>query len=275
MSNNRVTPGPIGGNCGMPREVVCISTKKVCDSCKDKECLQDLRVYLTASSQCILDNAIGVKAKSAEILWANIDVEPISFNKGFYTVDVRYFYKITAEASCGIGRSKEITGIAVYDKKTVLFGSEGSARIFNSQYSFGQNGSTIGKNNVPTAVIEAVDPVCLSAKIVDACNCCGDNTLCDLPDCVAEIFDDEILSSCENKVLYVSLGQFSIIRLERDTQLLIPAYDICFPQKECSGNSDDPCDIFEKFKFPVDEFFPPKQSDMIKVTENKKSRFGC
>ena len=34
--------------------------------------------------------------------------------------------------------------------------------------------------------------------------------------------------------LYVTLGQFSIIRMERDTQLLIPAYDYCLPEKECS-----------------------------------------
>ena len=51
-------------------------------------------------------------------------VEPIAFNKGFYTVDVKYFYKITAEAYCGLSRPKEICGLATYDKRTVLLLTE-------------------------------------------------------------------------------------------------------------------------------------------------------
>ena len=42
--------------------------------------------------------AQSVKAGSAELLYAYIDVEPVTFNRGFYTVDVRYFYRITADA---------------------------------------------------------------------------------------------------------------------------------------------------------------------------------
>ena len=75
--------------------------------------------------------------------------------------------------------------------------------------------------------------------------------------------DDLILDNNVNK-LYVTLGQFSIIRLERDIQLLMPAYDICMPAKECScGGADgaeDPCDMFERFEFPVEEFFPPRRN---------------
>ena len=57
--------------------------------------------------------------------------------------------------------------------------------------------------------------------------------------------------------LYVTLGQFSLIRLERDTQLLIPVYDYCMPNKECTPTSENPCDLFHKMSFPVNEFFPP------------------
>ena len=60
------------------------------------------------------------------------------------------------------------------------------------------------------------------------------------------------------KKLLVTLEQFSIIRLERDTQLLIPAYDYCMPDKACQGSSeDDPCSMFSRIHFPIDEFFPP------------------
>jgi hypothetical protein len=59
----------------------------------------------------------------------------------------------------------------------------------------------------------------------------------------------------------VTLGQFSIVRLERDTQLLIPVYDYCMPEKECSCENsstvEDPCCIFRNISFPVGEFFPP------------------
>ena len=57
---------------------------------------------------------------------------------------------------------------------------------------------------------------------------------------------------------FVTIGQFSMVRLERDTQLLIPAYDYYLPDKECPGTSeDDPCALFGRIDFPVDEFFPP------------------
>ena len=64
--------------------------------------------------------------------------------------------------------------------------------------------------------------------------------------------------------LFVTLGQFSIIRLARDIQLLMPAYDVCLPRRDCSnsgvGGEQDPCEIFSSFDFPIDAFFPP-QSD--------------
>ena len=62
--------------------------------------------------------------------------------------------------------------------------------------------------------------------------------------------------------VYITLGQFSIIRLERDSQLLIPVFDYCMPEKECTGcGSDDPCTLFSRISFPVDEFFPPDAID--------------
>lgn len=69
--------------------------------------------------------------------------------------------------------------------------------------------------------------------------------------------------------LYVTLGQFSIIRLERDTQLLIPAYDYCMPDKACQGSTeDDPCSMFSRIYFPIDEFFPP---DCVTPDEDYRS----
>ena len=65
-------------------------------------------------------------------------------------------------------------------------------------------------------------------------------------------------------------SQFSIIRLERDTQLTIPAYDYLVPDKECPGNNDDddPCALFGRIPFPSEEFFPP---DVVEDRENYRS----
>jgi len=198
---------------------------------------------------------VSIKAGNAELLCACIDVEPVGFNRGFYTVDVRYFYRITADAFVGAARPIEVCGLAVFDKRVILFGSEGNAKVFSSDSCMGE----CNKSNMPTAVLEAVDPIILNMKLVDVCECrpC-DCQATDVPEGICSAFGNDLVFGGDQRRLYVSLGQFSIIRLERDSQLLMPAYDYCLPEKECAcGNEDDPCDIFRQVKFPVDEFFPP------------------
>ncbi|MFR6379577.1 MAG: hypothetical protein ACLUNZ_06930 [Evtepia sp.] len=126
--NERVVPGPVQDSCGI-REAVCIHTKKIYDSCRDKDCIEDLRVYPTRASQAVIDRALSVRGGRAELLQAYIDVEPASYNRGFYSVDIRYYYRITAEAFVGGSRPAEICGLAVFDKRVLLFGSEGSAKF--------------------------------------------------------------------------------------------------------------------------------------------------
>ena len=253
----KVTPGPVADDVSI-REAVCIHTKKIFDSCRDKDCIEDLRVYLTRASQEALEHALSVKAGTAQLLCAAIDVESVGFNRGFYTVDVRYFYRITASACVGAARPVELCGLAVFDKRVILFGSEGSAKVFSS--ANGPIDCQCPCTNLPTAVVEAVDPIILNMKLVDVCQCnpCQCE-IADIPAGICGVFGGELVFGGDTRRLFVSLGQFSIIRLERDTQLLIPAYDYCMPDKECtcSGNDDDPCEIFRHVKFPVDEFFPP------------------
>lgn len=253
----KVMPGPIADSAGI-REAVCIHTRKIFDSCKDKDCIEDLRIYPTRNSQEVIERAMSIKAGTAELLYAYIDVEPVGFNRGFYTVDVRYFYRVTADAFVGASRPVQVCGLAVFDKRVILFGSEGSAKVFQS-IGCGMNGNCVKGNNLPCAVVEAVDPIVLNMKLVDVCECrhC-DCDMAEVPVDINACFGSDLVFGGENRRLLVSLGQFSIIRLERDTQLLMPAYDYCLPEKECTcGNDDDPCEIFRQVKFPVDEFFPP------------------
>ena len=102
-------------------------------------------------------------------------------------------------------------------------------------------------------------------------DCCGkrdcDCELCEVPSFVNSCFDGELSSGDDSRRIYVTLGQFSIVRLERDSQLLVPVYDYCMPDKECSCGSgtEDPCGVFRNIAFPVGEFFPP---NTVRMPEN-------
>ena len=274
----KVVPGPVSDERRI-REAVCIHTKKIFDSCKDKDCIEDLRVYPTRGCQEVIDRAVSVKAGCAELLYAYIDVEPVTFNRGFYTVDVRYFYRITADAFVGAARPVEITGLAVFDKRVILFGSEGSAKVFTSTgKNCGSDIQGLPATTAPTAVVESVDPIILGMKLVEVCQCRHNDNCCEIPPAVCACFPEELVTGGDVHRLFVTLGQFSIVRLERDTQLLMPAYDYCMPEKDCDCGCDcrqeDPCELFRKVQFPVGEFFPPNHCPAPKSVEYQDVR-GC
>ena len=116
---DRVVPGPVE-NAACIKEAVCIHTRKIFDSCRDKDCVEDLRVYPTVCSQAYIDSAFSVRPRSAELLYAHVNVEEITFNRGYYTVDVTYFYKIKGET---FPAGNTVTGLAIFDKRVMLFGS--------------------------------------------------------------------------------------------------------------------------------------------------------
>ena len=75
---DRVVPGPVESSACI-REAVCINTSKIFDSCRDKDCVDDLRVFPTVTSQSYIENALSVRAKAAELLYVQVNVEPITF----------------------------------------------------------------------------------------------------------------------------------------------------------------------------------------------------
>lgn len=254
----------------------------------DRDCIEDLRFYPTQGSQSVIDRATSIRSGNAELLHVQIDVEPTGFNRGFYSVDIRYFYRITAEAFVGAARPIEITGLAIFDKRVLLFGGEGTAKVFSSECHLDDmDEHTIRNCNLPYAVVEVVDPIVLGIRLFDpsdSCNpCCQPCIPCcppqncgdchpvsececfDIPPCISSCFGADLCFHHDRKRVFVTLGQFSIIRMERDSQLLIPVYDYCLPTKECVGvggsTEEDPCELFRQVKFPVDEFFPPSSPD--------------
>ncbi len=279
---DKIMPGPVDDPRGI-REAVCIHTKKIYDSCRDKDCVEDLRFYPRLKYVDTINHALSVKGGSAELLHVYVDVEPVTFNRGFYTVDMRFFYQVTLQAYLNNPRPVTVEGLCVFDKRVLLFGSEGNAKIFSSEFrEGGPDAQNMRRNNLPTAVVEAVDPIVLDAKLVEACGCrTCDCDLCEVPSFVSSFFDGELSSGDDMRRVYVTLGQFSIVRLERDSQLLIPVYDYCMPEKECtSGNpgetpSEDPCGLFRKICFPVGEFFPPSTVCHPETYEETRNYCKC
>ena len=247
----RNAPGRQNGSAEI-REAVSINTRKIFDGCRDKDCVDDLRVYPTVSSQTYIDNALSIRPRSAELLHVAVDVEPISFNRGHYTVDCTYFYRVTAET---FPAGETILGLAIFDKRVMLFGSEGNSMTFSSI----SPEPVAESDELPIAVVNAVDPIALHMKLADNnCNLPSDPEARDIPAFITAAFPEPLLLTDAARRWYTTIGQFSLIRLERDTQLLIPAYDYSLPEKECPGSSeDDPCELFGRIRFPVEEFFPP------------------
>jgi len=249
--------------CGRERDPVSIHTSKIYDACRAKDCIEDVRVYLTCESKAILAHAINVKPKSARIIWTYVDIEPVPFNDGFYTVDAKFFYHVEADAFCTVGHPVEIEGFASFDKRVILYGSEGRAKIYSSQMRpwTDDDRQLIPRTNLPKAVVEVVDPIVLSVKVVEEhdhfCGCGDAAVLGELPEYITNGFRSELDRGPGGRRLYVTMGQFSIIKLERDSQLCLPA-EFAIPEKECPTTDDqDPCDLFAQFRFPVQEFFPP------------------
>ena len=261
----KVMPGPVEGTGGI-REAVCVHTRKIYDSCRDKDCIEDLRFYPKLQYVDVINHALSVKGGSADLLYVYVDVEPVSFNRGFFTVDMRFYYRVILQAVNNGMRATEIEGLATFDKRVMLFGGESRAKVFSSYPVPGGADYPIDLTaNLPTAVVTAVDPLLLCARIVDcSCgNCCDCTAVTGVPTGIAEAFDEPILFEPQTRRVCISIGQFSIVRLERGTQLLIPVFDYCIPSGSCQpvgsiscSSCDDPCEMFESVCFSVDDFFP-------------------
>ena len=257
MQDNRNT----NTSCGSfqdTRGAVCIDTKKVLDSCRDRDCFEDVRVYLDEEGEAIIAAANNVRIKKTKLISACVSVDPIPFNCGFYRVTVRYYVKVEGEACVGVGRSQCFTGIAALEKDVVLYGGEGNVKTFSSDTGCGfcsMGDPTPARENLPTAIVETLEPIVLGQRVSDCqcgCNDCG----CEIPACVCECAGCNVCPTEQGTRLLVSFGVFSVIRIVRQAQLLVQASDYSVPDKECTAatNDENPCALFGTIAFPISEF---------------------
>lgn len=248
-----------GDDC--PKESVCIDAYRVYDSCGDKNCLEDLQVYFTQPSQIIVDKANNIRIKDVEVITVYIDLEPVPFHRGFYSVDMTYFFEVELDAFMAPAAMPVcVKGLSVFNKKVVLYGSEGNVKIFSSDFTLNDpDMQNAPSKNLPKATVQVAKPIGLSARFAPKpCTC---SPCCRIPKCIINRFGGEFCPEPSKNVL-ITIGIFTIVQIERNVQMLVPTYDFCVPHKECVTSSDDPCEMFERIEFPTDEFFPPKVTDL-------------
>ncbi len=238
------------------KEAVCIDAYRVYDSCSERDCLEDLPVYFSASDQALVDAATNVKIKDVEVISVDLDLEALPFNRGCYSVDLNFYFNVTVNLyTSPTDTVTEVSGLSVFCKKLILYGGEGSVKSFSSDLNQGaadvQNTSS---SNVPRAVIQISKPVALTASL--STTACTEPT-CPIPENIQALFPDLAIGTGTRCVL-ATFGIFTIVQIERNVQMLIPAYDFCIPNKECCYYTNEPCDFFSNIDFPMEEFFPPK-----------------
>ena len=239
------------------REAVCMNGGRVYDSCSSKDCLEDLRVYMNETAEGIVLESSSLKCRSVDVLHVAMDVESVPFNTGYYSVDMTFYFLVTLDAYCGQGicsTPQTVQGVSVFQKKVILFGSEGSVRSFRSN---DETPCTLSADT-PVAQVQTVDPICLNLRSVDCPKPEADTVY--IPSEIDGMLGGKVNTGDAGRYVYLTIGLFSIVSLEREIQMMVPVYDFCVPEKECvSASADDPCQLFQKIRFPVNEFFPPKQ----------------
>lgn len=243
------------------KEAVCVDAGRVYDSCCDRDCLEDLRIFFSPADQQLVNQSIGVRARSASLLTTVVDVEPVTFNRGYYSVDMLFYFLVTVDVFAGdTAAPTTINGICSFNKKVILFGSEGNAKVFSSNTPAIEYETTLPTaSNNPTAYVQTVDPIVLSATICQCCGCECNQTMNAPAAVLAAIGGTLAPADMVERRVNATLGIFTVVQLIRNVQMLMPVYDFCVPNKECVSTADDPCEVFNRIQFPIDEFFPPRE----------------
>lgn len=237
-------------------DAVCIDARRVYDSCSDKDCLSDLPVFFSQESQELIDSAVNVRLREADVLNVMLDIEPVPFHRGFYSIDMTYFFIVTLDVfTSPCATPTTVCGLCLSDKKVILYGSEGNVRIFSSEMTTDEfDTQNTAVQSLPTANVQIAQPIPLAAALKEKRPC--HRLPRKIPTYITDRIGGTVIDGGE-KIVLATLGVFSIVQLLRNVQMLIPSYDFCIPEKNCVGSTDSPCEMFSRLEFPTDEFFPP------------------
>lgn len=243
-------------------KTACIDAGQVFDSCSGRDCVKDLKVWFATCDQQRIDNAVAVRAKKAKVITTCIDVDELPFKDGCYSCRLTFFVEVELELRDACGDCDTIRGVTSYEKKVVLYGGEGSVRVFSGELrSNGCGCNEMESTNMPRCSVQIAEPVVLDVMLAEtsACHCVVCCSCDGMPSSVCARYNSGFCQTA-GKTVTVSLGLFTIVQMIRNTQLMVPSYEYCVPCKECSCDEETPCETFQKMTFPIEEFFPSASS---------------
>lgn len=252
---------------------VCVMVPRIYDSCGAKDCLRDLPVFFTAENQALIDTATSVRVNKISVITATVDVDSVAFHRGYYAVDIIYYFNVCCEVYSGATNiPAPVNGLATSTKRVVLYGSDACVKVFSSDTEPEIDTSELDCCNgypvtMPRATVQISSPMALASTLAAVTS---PVILPFVPENVTEFFGAALVAP-EAQQVQVTIGVFTIAQLTRDVQLMMPSYDFCVPRKECDSRTDDPCEAFGKIEFPADSFFPPGSID----SDSDAAPFDC
>ena len=245
--------------------VCCIDTYRIFDSCRSQDCIENARIWFTDCDQEAVNNAVSLRTKSVRTLRTAVSMAEAPFNAGYFRVSIRYYFMVILDCCISPSNTREIQGLAVYDKSVILYGGEGAVSTFVSEAGSLNEGAFPGTlsraKSEPRVVVEVAEPMALKLDLTDENFASGlpSQSLNEtVPEEIAALFNG-CFDPCApvSRCAFITIGAFSIIRIERASQLVIPACDVCIPPNCDRKITDaDPCAMFRALDFPLREFYP-------------------
>jgi hypothetical protein len=227
---------------------VPVKVNRVFDSCSDRDCISNVPVVLDAVE--LPANIQLVKCKCVRVQNVCMRIEPVPFNRGFYNIDLTFTFRVELLAyTCACETPCILEGTLYTSKSSILYGSESNTQTFYSNgMRTGTTDACCDVVNLPTCNVQVVPPLALETKIGTICRPTVPGQTEQFPPTV--------------RTVIMTLGLFSVIELTRPVTLLLPTYDYTIPTKECTADTaETPCAVFDKMRFPTEEFAPAALSD--------------
>lgn len=122
-------------------------------------------------------NVTMVKSRCVRVSDICMNIEPVPFNRGFYSIDLTYTFRVELmayERACS--SPVLLTGTAYASKNVILYGGESNTQtFFSSGEQLGDTNACCETINLPTAAVQVVAPIALEARIGSVCAADGTN----------------------------------------------------------------------------------------------------
>ncbi len=239
---------------------VPIKVNRVFDSCSDRDCIADVPVILDSGE--LPCNVQLVKTKCVRVADVCMNVEPVPFNRGFYNIDLTFTFRVELLAyTCACEQPMLLEGTIYASKSSILYGSESNTQTFSSDGTqTGKTNACCEVANLPTANVQIVPPLALETRIGTVCRQC-------------DSCQKSENSPSAMRTVVMTLGLFSVIELTRPVTIMVPASAYTIPTKECNLNPEAPCAVFDKMRFPAEEFSPATLNE--ELPENSSCCESC